>query len=114
MARVTVEDCVDKIPNRFDLVLAAGQRARQLSSGAQILVDRDNDKNPVVALREIADVAVAPGELEEAIIQSLVRVPVNDDDRPDEVVVSLTASAEAMKITAAAPPRPSLDDIGDD
>ena len=62
MARVTVEDCVDKIPNRFELVLMAGTRARQISSGAEILLDRDRDKNPVVALREIAEEKVMPGD----------------------------------------------------
>ena len=60
MARVTVEDCVDKIPNRFDLVLLAAQRARQISGGAELTIDRDRDKNPVVALREIADEMVRP------------------------------------------------------
>ena len=63
MARVTVEDCVDKIPNRFDLVLMAAQRARQISGGADLTIDRDRDKNPVVALREIADETVKPKEL---------------------------------------------------
>ena len=62
MARVTVEDCVDKIPNRFDLVLLAAQRARQISGGADLTIDRDRDKNPVVALREIAEVTVKPKE----------------------------------------------------
>ena len=66
MARVTVEDCVDKIPNRFDLVLLAAQRARQISGGAELTIDRDRDKNPVVALREIADEMVRPRHLEEA------------------------------------------------
>ena len=63
MARVTVEDCVDKIPNRFDLVLLAAQRARQISGGADLTIDRDRDKNPVVALREIAEVTVKPKDL---------------------------------------------------
>ena len=63
MARVTVEDCVDKVPNRFDLVLLAAQRARQISGGADLTIDRDRDKNPVVALREIAEVTVKPKEL---------------------------------------------------
>lgn len=71
MARVTVEDCIDKVENRFDLVLLAAHRARQVSQGASITVDRDNDKNPVVALREIADETLAPGDLEEALIHSL-------------------------------------------
>ena len=61
MARVTVEDCVDKVPNRFDLVLLASHRARAISQGAPLTVDRDNDKNPVVALREIAEQTVEPG-----------------------------------------------------
>ncbi|MDO9489171.1 MAG: DNA-directed RNA polymerase subunit omega [Sphingomonadaceae bacterium] len=104
MARVTVEDCVDKIPNRFDLVLAAAQRARQISSGAELTIDRDRDKNPVVALREIAEVTVKPDELQEAIVAGMQRVIVADDDAPDEVG-SLQASAEALRLTAAQPPR---------
>src|SRR6201747_1685066 len=71
MARVTVEDCVDKIPNRFDLVLAAGFRARQLSGGAEPMLDRDRDKNPVVALREIASKLIKPDEAKEDYIRSL-------------------------------------------
>lgn len=73
MARVTVEDCVDKIPNRFDLVLLSAHRARQLSGGADPLVDRDRDKNPVVALREIAVKSLKPDELKEEFIKSLQR-----------------------------------------
>jgi len=71
MARVTVEDCVERVPNRFDLVLLAAHRARVLSSGSPLLVERDNDKNPVVALREIADAAVKPDDLEEDLVSSL-------------------------------------------
>jgi DNA-directed RNA polymerase subunit omega len=71
MARVTVEDCIDKVDNRFELVLLAGHRARQLSQGASITIDRDNDKNPVVALREIADETLSPGDLKEDLIHSL-------------------------------------------
>lgn len=104
MARVTVEDCVDKIPNRFDLVLLAAQRARQISGGADLTIDRDRDKNPVVALREIADETVKPKHLHEALISNLQRVQVEDDDAVDEVG-SLSASAEALRLTAAAPPR---------
>ena len=70
MARVTVEDCVDKVPNRFDLVMLAAHRAREISSGARITVPRDNDKNPVVALREIADETLTADQLREAAIQS--------------------------------------------
>jgi len=73
MARVTVEDCVDKIPNRFDLVLLSAHRARQLSGGAEPLVDRDRDKNPVVALREIAGKELKSDELREEFIKSLQR-----------------------------------------
>jgi DNA-directed RNA polymerase subunit omega len=71
MARVTVEDCVDKVPNRFDLVLLSGFRARQLSGGAEPIVDRDRDKNPVVALREIAAKSLKPEDLKEDYIKSL-------------------------------------------
>ena len=104
MARVTVEDCVDKIPNRFDLVLLAAQRARQISGGADLTIDRDRDKNPVVALREIAEQTVKPKHLEEAVIGNLQKVQVDDDDAVDEMG-SLSASAEALRLTAAAPPR---------
>jgi DNA-directed RNA polymerase subunit omega len=104
MARVTVEDCVDKIPNRFDLVLMAAQRARQISGGADLTVDRDRDKNPVVALREIAEETIIPTDLHEAVVSSLQRVRVDDEDAPDEIG-SLSASAEALRLTAAAPPR---------
>jgi DNA-directed RNA polymerase subunit omega len=104
MARVTVEDCVDKISNRFDLVLLAAQRARQVSGGAELTIDRDRDKNPVVALREIAEETITPEELKEAVVQSLQRVQIDEEDTPDEVG-SLSASAEALRLTAAAPPR---------
>ena len=106
MARVTVEDCVDKIPNRFDLVLLAAQRARQISGGADLTIDRDRDKNPVVALREIAEQTVKPKQLEEALVSNLQRVQIDDDEAPDEAM-SLAASAEALRLTAAAPPRPT-------
>ena len=104
MARVTVEDCVDKIPNRFELVLMAGTRARQISSGAEILLDRDRDKNPVVALREIAEEKVVPATLQEALVSSMQRVMQGEEDAPD-AVGSLSASAEALRLTAAQPPR---------
>ena len=104
MARVTVEDCVDKVPNRFDLVLFAAQRARQISGGAELTIDRDRDKNPVVALREIAEETIRPDQLEDGIVQSLQRVQIDDDDEVD-AVGSLSASAEALRLTAAAPPR---------
>ena len=92
MARVTVEDCVDKIPNRFDLVLLSAHRARQLSGGAEPMVDRDRDKNPVVALREIAESALQPEDLSEDFIHSLQR-HVEVDEPEAEVVPALTPAA---------------------
>ena len=106
MARVTVEDCVDKIPNRFDLVLLAAQRARQISGGADLTIDRDRDKNPVVALREIAEETLRPKDLQEAAITNLQKVRVDEEDETDELA-SLSESAEALRLTAAAPPRPT-------
>ena len=104
MARVTVEDCVDKVPNRFDLVLLAAQRAREISGGAELTIDRDRDKNPVVALREIADETVRPPALKESMNNALQRVQPEDDDEVDEIG-SLSQQAEALRITAAAPVR---------
>lgn len=104
MARVTVEDCVDKIPNRFDLVLLAAQRAREISGGAELTLDRDRDKNPVVALREIAEQTVQPADLKETLVTSMQRVLPEDDDEMDEIG-SLSQSAEALRITASAPTR---------
>ena len=83
MARVTVEDCVDKVENRFDLVLLAGHRARMISSGAQITLDRDNDKNPVVSLREIAEKTISPEDLQEDLIHSLQKYVEVDEPEPD-------------------------------
>lgn len=104
MARVTVEDCIEKVPNRFDLVLLAAQRARQISGGAELTVDRDRDKNPVVALREIADGTVQPDQLAERMIQGMMKVQLDDDDTADEFG-SMTATAEALRLTANAPPK---------
>jgi DNA-directed RNA polymerase subunit omega len=104
MARVTVEDCVDKVSNRFDLVLFAAQRARQISGGADLTIDRDRDKNPVVALREIAEETVIPEEMKEAVISTLQRVRVDDEVEADDMT-SLSGAAEALRLTAAAPPR---------
>ncbi|AUG52999.1 DNA-directed RNA polymerase subunit omega [Thalassospira marina] len=83
MARVTVEDCVDKIPNRFELVMLAAQRARNISAGAELTIDRDNDKNPVVALREIAEVTVNFDDLRNGMIQGLQRHV--ETEEPEEV-----------------------------
>jgi DNA-directed RNA polymerase subunit omega len=104
MARVTVEDCIDKVTNRFDLILLAAERAREISGGAELTIDRDRDKNPVVALREIAEETVKPTHLMEGLTQSLQKVQVDEDETPDEIG-SLSRSAEALRLTAAAPAR---------
>ena len=104
MARVTVEDCVDKVPNRFDLVLLAAQRAREISGGAELTIERDRDKNPVVALREIAEETVRPAELHESAVVNLQKILPDEEDETDEMG-SLSQSAEALRITAAAPAR---------
>ena len=95
MARVTVEDCVDKVENRFELVLVASHRARLLSSGSQITIDRDNDKNPVVALREIADSTLQPDDLMEDLIHSLQK-NVEVDEPEAEAVPALSSVNEAL------------------
>ena len=82
MARVTVEDCIEKIPNRFDLVMVAARRSRDVSSGAEINVERDNDKNPVVALREIADEMIPIDDISESLIRGLQRHV--EIDEPEE------------------------------
>ena len=83
MARVTVEDCVDKVPNRFDLVLLASHRSRNIAAGSALTIDRDNDKTPVVALRELAEESLELDELRESLVVGLQRV-IQDDDLPDE------------------------------
>ncbi len=93
MARVTVEDCIDKVENRFDLVLLASHRARTISAGQQITVDRDNDKNPVVALREIADKTVEAADLKEELIHSLQKY--TEVDEPELEAVPLLAGTAA-------------------
>jgi len=90
MARVTVEDCVTKIPNRFELVMVASQRARDISAGSAITIDRDNDKNPVVALREIAESTVNLADLEEALIKGLqnhVEIDEGEEEEPDLLTI---------------------------
>ncbi len=91
MARVTVEDCIDKVDNRFDLVLLASHRARMISSGSQITVDRDNDKNPVVALREIAEKTVSPEDLKEDLIHSLQKYVEVDEPEPEVPLIGAAA-----------------------
>lgn len=85
MARVTVEDCIDKVDNRFELILLAGHRARMISSGAPLTIDRDRDKNPVVALREIADETIAPDDLREQLIHSMQRYVEVDEPEAEAV-----------------------------
>jgi DNA-directed RNA polymerase subunit omega len=114
MARVTVEDCIEVVPNRFDLVLAAGQRARQISSGASLTLERDNDKNPVVALREIAERTVSTDNLREAIILGNQRVIENADEEDAVEEMSVSAAAEAMRLAATQPARQTVDDDGDE
>ena len=93
MARVTVEDCIDKVENRFELVLLAGHRARLISQGAAITIDRDNDKNPVVALREIADETLSPGDLKEDLIHSLQKHVEVDEPEPDAASIAADETA---------------------
>ena len=95
MARVTVEDCIDKVENRFDLVLLASHRARMISSGSQITVERDNDKNPVVALREIAETTVSPGDLKEDLIHSLQKYVEVDEPEPEVPLIGAGTSADS-------------------
>ena len=98
MARVTVEDCVQIVPNRFELVLLSGQRARMISSGAQLTIDRDRDKNPVVALREIADRTVDPKALSEELVKGLQRF-VESDESEEENIAIAAAEAETGGLT---------------
>ena len=97
MARVTVEDCVDKIPNRFSLVLLSAHRARNISSGAEPLVERDRDKDPVVALREIADGAVAPDDLRDSLVQLYQDVQPATQAEDEQDRIALTAPVESSE-----------------
>lgn len=104
MARVTVEDCVDKVPNRFELVLLAARRAREISTGAPVTVDRDNDKNPVVSLREIADETQSADDLRERLIEShQTQIEV---DEPEEDAMALLQGVEQD--------RPASDDMSEE
>ncbi len=104
MARVTVEDCVDKVPNRFELVMLAAHRAREISTGAPLTVDRDNDKNPVVPLREIADETQSAEELRERMIEAhQTQIEV---DEPEEDAMALLMGAENDK--------PAEDDLSEE
>ncbi len=99
MARVTVEDCVEKVPNRFGLVLLAAHRARGISAGGQLLVDRDNDKNPVVALREIADDVLNPDDLREGLIGTLQRVDERSEAEEEAETLALLADPQHMHMS---------------
>ena len=99
MARVTVEDCVEKVPNRFSLVLLAAHRARAVSAGAPLMVDRDNDKNPVVALREIADDVVESEGLKESLIASLQRVDERSEAEEEAETLALLADPTHMQMS---------------
>lgn len=105
MARVTVEDCVDKITSRFDLVLLAAHRSHEMAEGSEILVDRDNDKNPIVALREIAEEKLVPEELEESKVFSLQTQV--DVDEADEDYIPLVQDNSKPQISAS-------DDVAED
>lgn len=98
MARVTVEDCIIKIPNRFDLVILAGQRARNISAGAPLTIERDNDKNPVIALREIAESSVEVADLEEAVVKSLQKYVEIDEPETEDEMEMLTAESLAQTV----------------
>ncbi|MGC4025233.1 MAG: DNA-directed RNA polymerase subunit omega [Mesorhizobium sp.] len=100
MARVTVEDCIDKVDNRFELVLLASHRARLISQGAAITVPRDNDKNPVVALREIADEMLAPEDLKEDLIHSLQKHVEVDEPEADTAELPDQAATEGAEMVA--------------
>ena len=97
MARVTVEDCVERVPNRFELVMLAAQRARNLGAGAPLTVERDDDKNPVIALREIADLTVNLKELEGSLIRGLQKVVESDEPEADELdLLAMSRPSEAV------------------
>ena len=111
MARVTVDDCVTKIPNRFQLVVLASQRARNISAGEALKVERDNDKNPVVALREIADDLIDHDELEESLIKGLQKFVQMDDPEEDDVdLIAIQQDAEEGVTPPPAPASTGLDD----
>ncbi|MBS0563554.1 MAG: DNA-directed RNA polymerase subunit omega [Proteobacteria bacterium] len=104
MARVTVEDCVDKVPNRFELVMLAAHRAREIAAGSAPTIDRDNDKNPVVALREIADETQAAGDLRERMIESHQTQIEVDEAEDDDMALLMSAEMD----------RPQQDDMSEE
>ncbi|TNE28379.1 MAG: DNA-directed RNA polymerase subunit omega [Alphaproteobacteria bacterium] len=122
MARVTVEDCILKVPNRFELVLLSSQRAREIGSGAALTVDRDNDKNPVVALREIADETVELSELKESMIKGHQKVIEVEEDEEDVIDLmegemddmELVADEDALAASGMHEDTGETDDLDDD
>lgn len=114
MARVTVEDCIDKVDNRFELVLLAGHRARQISQGAAITIDRDNDKNPVVALREIADETLSPEDLKEDLIHSLQKHVEVDEPEAEAPALSTEAGEETIIATDESEENIAFDRMSED
>jgi DNA-directed RNA polymerase subunit omega len=113
MARVTVEDCIDKVDNRFELVLLAAHRARIIASGAPLTIDRDRDKNPVVALREIADATIQPEDLKEEFIHSLQK-QVEVDEPEAEVVPMIASSQNRTQVNAVDDTNVSFDRMSED
>ena len=99
MARVTVEDCVEKVPNRFGLVLLAAHRARSISNGAALMLDRDNDKNPVVALRELAEDAVSPEVLQDNLVTTLQRVDERTEQEEEAETLALLAEPQHLQMS---------------
>lgn len=112
MARVTVEDCIQKVENRFELVMVASQRARQIGTGAPLLLDRDNDKNPVVSLREIAEDKILPSDMKEELIRNHQRVLEMDDT--EDVIDMMEGEEEWSAIAAAQTAAIDADDDSDD
>ena len=110
MARVTVEDCIEKVSNRFELVMLAAQRARKIGSGAALLLERDNDKNPVVSLREIAEDKITPADLKEELIKSNQRIVEMDDT---EDVIDAAESEEQWSAIAAQRAAQGMEEFAD-
>jgi len=113
MARVTVEDCIDKVDNRFELVLLAAHRARMIASGASLTIDRDRDKNPVVALREIADATIQPEDLKEEFIHSLQK-QVEVDEPEAETVPMIAAQQSRTQVNAVDDAHVAFDRMSED
>ena len=116
MARVTVEDCIVQIPNRFELVLLAAQRARNIGRGEEMTIERDNDKNPVVALREIAETTIDLAAIEADLVKSLQRAP--EPEPAEEEVLDLIATDEnifgVMDVNEELPAEASAEDLSPD